>query len=196
MITLVYVPSGSWMDCNYREIEVYKDCFPLCEIVIAKYEALRDLKGLDRIRAMPRMISQVAAAIKAAKAKGGKVVVCGRSAGGQLAVMASRIVKPDGLILVSAPLDLRRVPGANVLLPWVVLHNPVTKAAADDGIETLIIHDPDGDQLVPFAAAKSYIAARKHIYTALYRGHGHDMRIVRAAKADIESFLQEVVSDG
>lgn len=196
MLTLVYVPSGSWMNCNYHEIEAYRDCFPLCEIAIAKYDALRDLKGLDRIRAMPRMISQVATAIKTAKARGGKVIVCGRSAGGQLAVMASRIVAPDGLILVSAPLDLRCVPGANILLPWVLLHNPVTKAAADDGIETLVIHDPDGDQIVPFAAAKSYVAQRKNVITALYRGYGHDMRLVRAAKSDIESFLQEVGAGG
>lgn len=179
---IIYAHGGSWTHGEPSEIDRYKERFD-CDVIAVPY-------ALIPHTTMRGQISQVAEAIRDAKRDYAKVYVMGYSAGGQLAVMAARQEKVDGVIALCAPLDFSKVAAMRLIRFLLLAFDPI-RAAASDCTDTLVIHG-DMDETVDVDAAKNYVRKARNSSLTIVPNKGHTLTVLDDAEVRrrIKNFLE------
>lgn len=181
---VVYVHGGSWTGGSPTEIEPHRALFSDVDIVTVDYRLIPKTTITGQIK-------EVAEAIRTAKKTHSRVYVMGYSAGGQLAVMAARLEKVDGVIAVCAPLDFKKVPAMKIIRVMLTAVNPIAKARQDK-TPTLLIHG-DADEKVPIEAARSYLGKKPSGTCQLITisGAPHRIGLIKQAASLIKRWINE-----
>lgn len=179
---IIYVHGGSWTHGEPTEIDRYRAALG-CDVIAVPYTLIPHTT-------MGGQISQVAEAIRDAKRDYVKVYVMGYSAGGQLAVMAARREKVDGVIALCAPLDFSKVAAMRLIRFLLLSFDPI-RAADSDCTDTLVIHG-DTDETVFVDAAKNYVRKAKNSSLTIVPKKGHTLTVLDdpEARRRIKTFLE------